>query len=150
MNALNSPDMDVVDKDGLKYSLFFLLVAFCQGACQFFNVWNFGTIGCTLSMIYRKKVFFKYLTYHISFYDIPENAPGGLLTRLSIDTMQLSSIIFSLIGSLVQCFSLAVTGLAFGFSYSWQLTLIIFAFVPFMCLANYTRVAMRHGNNKVK
>ncbi len=85
-------------------------------------------------MIYRKKVFFKYLTYHIAFYDIPDHAPGALLTRLSIDTMQLSSIIFSLVGSLVQCLALAITGLAFGFSYSWQLTLITYAFGKFQII----------------
>ena len=148
MNALNSTDIDVVKDDGMKYSLIYILLAVIQGVSTFFTVWNFSTIGCTYAMIYRKKVFKKYLTYHMAFYDIPEHAPGALLTRLSIDTMQLSSIIFSLIGSTVQCIATAVTGLAFGFSYDWRLTLIIFAFVPFMCFTSYTRVSMRHGNNK--
>ena len=138
----------MIRDDGLKYSLIFIILAVVQGLSQFFTVWNFGTIGCTLSMIYRKKVFFKYLINHMAFYDVPEHAPGALLTRLSIDTMQLQDIIFSLIGSLVTSCATAITGLVYGFYYDWRLTLVIFAFIPFSCLTAFTRVSMRHDNNK--
>ena len=84
----------------------------------------------------------------MAFYDVPEHAPGALLTRLSIDTMQLQDIIFSLIGSLVTSCATAITGLVYGFYYDWRLTLVIFAFIPFSCLTAFTRVSMRHDNNK--
>ena len=148
MNALNSSDMDIVDKDGLKYGLLFLVLAFCNGMANFLMAWKYTTLGVTLAEIFRKKVLAKYLTLHMAFFDINENAPGALLTRLSIDTMQLNSIILSLIGSTVNCSVVAIVGLAMGFSYDWRLTLIVLVFIPFIAFSMFIRTSLRRGSNK--
>ena len=31
----------------------------------------------------------KYLQFHLAYFDVPTNSPGALLTKMSIDTMQL-------------------------------------------------------------
>ena len=148
MNALNSSDMDVVDEDGLKYGLLFLVLAACNGLSNFLMAWKYTTLGVTLAEIFRKKVLAKYLTLHMAFFDINENAPGALLTRLSIDTMQLNSIILSLIGSTVNCSVVAIIGLAMGFSYDWRLTLIVLVFIPFIAFSMFIRTSLKRGSNK--
>jgi len=69
-----------------------LALALVQGVGNFIMIWKFFSIGCYLCNGYRKKIVRKYLQMHISYFDITENSPGALLTRLSIDTMQLNAL----------------------------------------------------------
>ena len=71
------------------------MIAALQGIFNFLMIWMFSRIGVALARLYRKKILKKYLQLHISFYDITKNSPGALLTRLSIDTMQLNNLVFS-------------------------------------------------------
>ena len=60
----------------------------------------------------------------MSYFDINENSPGGLLTKLSIDTTQLNALILSVFGSVISTFATLVTGFVISFIYDWKLTLI--------------------------
>jgi ATP-binding cassette subfamily B (MDR/TAP) protein 1 len=59
--------------------------------------WQFMILGAHLTKKYRKKIFEKYLKFHLSFFDLEINSPGALLTRLSIDTTQLNSLIIAIL-----------------------------------------------------
>ena len=148
MNALNSTDRDTIDNDGLKYGLLFFVLAVFNGVANFLMTWKYSTLGCTLAEIFRKKVLSKYLALHMSFYDLIDNSPGALLTRLSIDTMQLNSIILSVTGTLANTCVVAIVGLAMGFSYDWRLTLIILVFLPFISFSLFIRNALRNNSNR--
>ena len=132
MNSLNSKYETNRYDEGLKYSIIFLIVAFIQGLGNFLMIWKFFSIGCTLCRNYQKKILKKYLQMHISFYDITSNAPGALLTRLSIDTMQLNALVMSIAGSTVQYGLIIIIGLILGCIYEYRLTLVMFCFVPFI------------------
>ena len=80
----------------------------------------------------RKRVVEKYLSLHVAYFDIDYNAPGALLTKLSIDTTQLNSIILTLVGDVLTTTGNIITGLIFGFVYDWRLTLISLGFIPFI------------------
>jgi len=114
LNGMNSMYEKVRFDDALYYSWFLLLIAFLQGVFNFLIIWMFSRIGVALARIYRKKILKKYLQFHISFYDITKNSPGALLTRLSIDTMQLNNLVFSLVSSTVQVSVTFVLGLILG------------------------------------
>ena len=114
LNGMNSMYETVRFDDALFYSWFLLLIAFLQGVFNFLIIWMFSRIGVALARIYRKKILKKYLQFHISFYDITKNSPGALLTRLSIDTMQLNNLVFSLVSSTVQVSVTFVLGLILG------------------------------------
>ena len=148
MNGLNSMYETKRYDDGLEYGLWALLLAVLQGIFNFLMIWMFMRVGCALSRLYRKLVMRKYLQIHVSFYDITKNAPGALLTRLSIDTMQLNNLIMSTIGTSVQCGVIAVLGLILGCIYEWRLTLIMFAFVPFIVAAIVIRRGLNRGSGK--
>ena len=148
MNSLNSKYETIRYDMGLKYSIIFLIFAFIQGLGNFLMIWKFFSIGCTLCYNYRKKILKKYLQMHISFYDITSNAPGSLLTRLSIDTMQLNALVMSIAGATVQCGLIIILGLILGCIYEYRLTLVMFCFVPFIVIATVIRRSINNGSNK--
>ena len=148
MNALNSRYETIRYDDGLKYSMIMLALAFIQGVGNFLMIWKFFSIGCTLCCNYRKKILRKYLQMHISFFDITQNSPGALLTRLSIDTMQLNALVMSILGTTVQCGVILVLGFILGCIYEWRLTLVQYCFMPFIVIAAVLRRSMNNGSNK--
>ena len=148
MNALNSKYKNIRLNDGKKYSLYVLLIAFLQGIGNLLMNWQFMVIGVGLVRIYRKKILAKYLQMHLSFFDVNINAPGSLLTRLSIDTMQLNSLVQSILGTSVQCITTVVLGLVLGCYYEYRLCLIMFCFVPFIVLSMVFRKMMNKGNSQ--
>ena len=144
MVAMNSKFRSVRMDDGLKYCLLFILIAFLQGLFNFFMIWRFFIVGATLARIYRKKIFSKYLQIHVSFFDITSNAPGGLLTRMAIDTMSMGNLIFTILGSIVQAVAIFVLAIILGCLYDYRLTLIDICFLPFIVFA----IVIRRGLNR--
>ena len=148
LNGMNSMYETIRYDDTLYYCWFLLLIAFLQGVFNFLMIWMFSRIGVGLARIYRKKILRKYLQFHISFYDITKNAPGSLLTRLSIDTMQLNNLVFSTVGSTVQVSVTFVLGLIMGCIYEYRLCLIMFVFVPFIAVSIIIRRSLNSGSGK--
>ena len=148
MNGLNSMYQTIRYDEGLKYGLILLILAFVQGIANFLMIWMYQSLGAALSRIYRKKVLRKYLQLHMSFYDITKNAPGALLTKLSIDTMQLNNLVLSIVGSTTQCGFTFVIGLILGCYYEYRLTLIMFCFIPFVAASMAIRRSINRGQNK--
>ena len=56
INALSSPDDDTIKKDGLFYSIMYLLVAVVNGFCMFLKIWRFCNIAVKTTSTLRKKV----------------------------------------------------------------------------------------------
>ena len=116
----------------LIWCFIFLVVSFLNGFFVFVKLWKLETLGSVITCNMRKEIVEKYLNLHISYFDIDENAPGALLTKLSIDTTQLNSIILTLVGDVLQTTGNIITGLIIGFIYDWRLTLISLGFIPFI------------------
>ena len=148
MNGLNSKYETIRYDEGLKYSMIMLALALVQGVGNFIMIWKFFSIGCYLCNGYRKKIVRKYLQMHISYFDITENSPGALLTRLSIDTMQLNALVMSILGTTVQCGVILILGFILGCIYEWRLTLVQYCFMPFIVAAAVLRRSMNNGSNK--
>ena len=148
LNGMNSMYQTIRYDDTIFYAWFLLLIAFLQGVFNFLMIWMFTRIGVALARLYRKKILRKYLQFHMSFYDITKNSPGSLLTRLSIDTMQLNNLVFSTVGSSVQVSVTFVLGLIMGCIYEYRLCLLMFAFVPFIALAIIIRRSVNSGSGK--
>ena len=98
-------------------------------------MWKLETLGSIISTKMRKIVVKKYLSLHLSYFDIEENSPGALLTKLSIDTTQLNSIVLTLVGDILQTSGNLITGLTIGFVYDYKLTFISLIFIPFIIFA---------------
>ena len=148
MNGLNSKYETVRYDKGLKYALLFLLIAFLQGLGNSLMNWQFMLLGASLMRAYRKKILSKYLQIHLSFFDLAINSPGSLLTKLSIDTTQLNSLMLTILGSTVQCSVVLIVGLTLGCIYEYRLTLIMFCFVPFIVASMVIRRMANRGNSR--
>ena len=147
INSLNSKYQTIRYDDGLKYAFIFLAFAFLQALGNCLMIWKFMTLGQTLARNYRKKLLNKYLAMHLSFYDVNDNAPGSLLTKMSIDTMQLNQMLNSIVGVAVQCSVVLVVGLIIGCYYEYRLALIDFCFVPFIVISNIIRRGLVRGSS---
>ena len=102
----------------------------------------------------RKHVLQKYLELHVGYYDIDSNSPGGLLTKLSIDTTQISSLVLTIFGAIISTSGTIITALIIGFIYDWKISLIICIFIPFIVtftvlMGNY-RENGREGNKQIR
>ena len=118
--------------DSLEWAFVFLAVSFANGFLIFLKLCKLETLGSAITCNMRKRVVEKYLSLHVAYFDIDYNAPGALLTKLSIDTTQLNSIILTLVGDVLTTTGNIITGLIFGFVYDWRLTLISLVFIPFI------------------
>ena len=97
----------------------------------FIQYYVFRIIGEKIAKLLRLQTFDKYLALDASFYDIPENNPGSLLSKLSTDTTNVNGIALSMFCSTAQSISTVLIGIIGGFIYNWTLSLINLAFLPF-------------------
>ena len=121
--------------ESLIWCFIFLAIAFLNGFFIFLKMWKLETLGSVITCNMRKQILRKYLSLHIAYYDIDDNSPGALLTKLSIDTTQLNSIILTLVGDVLQTTGNLITGLVTGFVHDYRLTLISLGFIPFIIAA---------------
>ena len=98
------------------------------------NIKDGGTyVDCTLGYAGHSKVILeKNKKGKLFAFDEDENAPGALLSKLSIDTTQLTPLTLTIFGDAIQTIGVIITGFALGFSYDWRLTLMALCFVPFI------------------
>uniref|UniRef100_A0ACD5VTZ8 Uncharacterized protein n=1 Tax=Avena sativa TaxID=4498 RepID=A0ACD5VTZ8_AVESA len=78
---------------------------------------------------------------------------GALGARLSVDALNIRSLVGDNLAILVQCTITLVSGFAIAFVSDWKLTLIIICVIPFLGLQNYIQVKFLKGfseNAKVK
>ena len=130
--ALSPQDIDVIKKDGLKWSLLHLVIAALGGVSFFFKSWKLVNLGNVITAKMRKNVFRKYLELDSQFYDEDYNSPGSLLTKLSSDTIKISAIVLSVFGPAISTIGGIVFAIILGMIYDWRLTLISAAFLPFI------------------
>ena len=99
---------------GFNFAFISLATSFVQGLGTCFMLWKFTSLGVTIGRIFRKKIFAKYLQLHLSFFDLKENSPGALVTKLSIDSMNLNQLILTITGTLIQCICITILGITLG------------------------------------
>ena len=121
--------------ESLTWCFIFLAVTFLNGFFIFLKLCKLETLGSAITCNMKKEVVEKYLSLHVAYFDIDDNSPGALLTKLSIDTTQLNSIILTLVGDVLTSVGNVITGLTIGFIYDWRLTLISICFIPFIVTA---------------
>ena len=152
INVLSLSNIKTIKTEGLFWSMMFLVLAFTYGLFLYFKLWKFTEIGSIITSSTRKQIISKYLQLHLSYFDINANSPGALLTKLSLDTTQLNSLILSILGDIISVCGVIICGLCLGFYFSWRLTLISLCFIPFIVtsriIVNKTRRGGRSTENK--
>ena len=131
LNSLTSKDSEKIKSEGFIISMIYIGIGLSGGISIFLKIWKLESIGSIISLKMRKKVIKKYLELDMGYYDINTNSPGALLTKLSIDTSQLDSLILNIVGGTVTIISTYLISIGLGIIYDWKITLILSLFVPF-------------------
>ena len=130
INCLSSNDPEEVKSEGFIISMVYIIIGILGGLTIFLKIWKLEGIGSTIALKMRKKIFKKYLELHMGYFDIDTNSPGALLTKLSIDTSQLDSLILNTVGGTLTIISTYLISIGLGIFYDWKITLILSLFVP--------------------
>ena len=139
INSLNSKYETIRYDDGLKFSIIKFVINILEAIFNFLALWTVYNLGINLSKLYRNKLMKKYLSFHLSFYDIDRNSPGSILTKMSINTIQLKEFMNLIAGYSIIIISNLIATLIIGCCYEYRLTLIIYLFLPFVIFINILR-----------
>ena len=147
---LSSSPINPLTPDDIKHNAsvlagVFVALATALAIVNFFVGNLFTLMGEHLAMSMRKKVFNKYLELHMGFFDISDNSPGTLLTKLASDTIKINGVALSMFAVLVETVVTLLTGCGIAFAFSWQLSLITLAFVPFIIISSVLRFRLERG-----
>ena len=151
INSLSETDHEKMKEDTNLWGILYILDAVLIAIFMFIKLYSLDIISSFLTSKLRKMIFKKYLELHMSFYDQVENSPGALLTKLSMDTIQLNSIFQMIIGDLFHSFGSLATGISLAAYYDWRLTVVSFCFIPFIIGSNLlVSLTKRSGRDSYK
>lgn len=105
----------------------------------------FGRSGEYLTLRLRSMSFKAMLRQDIAYFDDHDNNVGSLCTRLSTDASQVQGAAGIRLGSTLMSFTSIAAGLAIGFAFCWQLTLLIIGFLPFLMIGGFLQMKMLTG-----
>ena len=151
INALSETDQNRMKKDTNLWGTLYMVDAVFIAIFMFMKLYSLDVISSFLTSNLRKLIFKKYLELHMAFFDKVENSPGALLTKLSMDTIQLNSVFQMIIGDLFHSFGSLATGITLAVYYDWRLTIVSFCFIPFIIGSNLlVSLTKRSGRDSYK
>ena len=148
INSLSQENLDKLNSSTNLYGIIYSINSIFIQVFLFLKFYFLSIICCFLTANLRKKILKKYLELDLSFFDKIENSPGALLSKLSIDTIQLNSIFQMIIGDLFHCLGSLISGLLLSFYYDWRLSIISCCFIPFIIISNLLIAKTRRSGNK--
>ncbi|KAK2176084.1 hypothetical protein NP493_686g01047 [Ridgeia piscesae] len=146
LDVFRRPDLDEQKRLSNLYSLMFFVIAVVAGTAMFFQIFLFTVSGQYLTLRLRRTVFRSLLRQEIGYFDDPRRATGALVTRLSTDASAVHGASGVKLASTLQGGVSVIAGVLIGFFYSWELTLAILAFAPFLVMGGSLQVKMMSGN----
>ncbi|CAM6050786.1 unnamed protein product [Sphagnum compactum] len=106
---------------------------------------SFGLIGQRLIRRVRRIVFERIVRQEVAWFDKDDNGSGSLGARLSTDAASVRAMVGDNLALVVQNLSTIVCGLSIAFSANWELSLLILAMVPLLCMQGFMQVKFSKG-----
>jgi len=126
-------------------SLMFLILAVISLILNSVQMTVFSFVAENLSRKIRAEVFTKYIKMPIGWFDLAENSPGALGSKLSKDATLINTLTSSVVGIFTQALASFISGMIIAFIASWQLTLVSLAVSPLMVLAGMMQAKFNQG-----
>ncbi|XP_005041072.1 PREDICTED: ATP-binding cassette sub-family B member 5 isoform X2 [Ficedula albicollis] len=146
IGAFQERDPEKRSKNTMVLSLIFLILGVIILAAYIIQGIMFGKSGEALTMRLRSLSFRALLQQEIGWYDDQKNAVGVLLTRLATDASQVKGATGSRLALMTMTVVTLVTAIVVSFVYSWQLTLLVLACIPFVAGANAVNASSMAGH----
>ena len=148
INALSQENTDDLNSDTNLWGSIYSVNSLFIEIFLFLKLYCLEIISSFLTSNLRKMILKKYLELNMSFFDEIENSPGALLSKLSIDTIQLNSVFQMIIGDLFHSLGSLVSGLILSILYDWRLTVVSFCFIPFIITSNLLVAKTKRSGRK--
>ncbi|TMW59306.1 hypothetical protein Poli38472_004375 [Pythium oligandrum] len=105
----------------------------------------FAVVSQRLTLRIRTMTFQAMLRQEISWFDLEENAAGSLVTHLATDSAVLQGMTSDMLNQRLA--NLASLAICFGitFSYSWQMTLLVFSIAPVIMFSTFIQAKIFSG-----
>jgi len=142
------PDPDEQTRLSIVYAAAFVGVGAAAFIAYTLEATLFTKAGMELTSRLRKKAFSAILRQEISFFDNPDNNSGVLCSRLASDATKVQGCTGGKLGLVVKNFSSLGVSLGIAFAYSWKLTLLMMAFVPFLILGGIIEMKFIIGDEE--
>ncbi|CAF3736730.1 unnamed protein product [Rotaria magnacalcarata] len=138
-------DPEVQKSRVLIYILLFIGFGILMLVTMFLQGFLFACSGEALTKRLRSKAFSSLLRQEIAYFDDQSNNTGALCTRLATEASAVQGATGVRIGLMIQNIAALGTGIILGFVFSWQLTLLILGFVPFMVIGGFLQSRLMTG-----
>jgi len=120
------------------------LVNLCSDFPHVFHIeiFTFACSGEALTKRLRSKTFRAILCQDIAFFDQAEHSTGALCSYLATEASAVQGASGVRLGVILQNFITVGAGILIGFIFSWQLTLLIIAFLPLIIFGAVLQVRL--------
>uniref|UniRef100_A0A8B9KEL0 ATP-binding cassette, sub-family B (MDR/TAP), member 5 n=1 Tax=Astyanax mexicanus TaxID=7994 RepID=A0A8B9KEL0_ASTMX len=139
-------DPEVKRQKSMMFSLLFFLVGTMAFLTYFFQGYMLGKSGESLTMRLRSQAFKAILRQDISWFDDYDNAVGVLTTKLATDASLVKGAAGSRLSLATSSFCSLGVSVIVALCFSWQLTLLILACVPFLTGAMFIQTRSMKGH----
>lgn len=97
----------------------------------------------------RDKLYKVFMRKNIGWFDLRDNAPGVLTNVLASEAQTVNGASTEGLAVIMESTFAICTGVVIGFVYSWRLSLVALACVPFMMLGGVVNAKMTKGMNNI-
>uniref|UniRef100_A0A7M5VBZ8 Uncharacterized protein n=1 Tax=Clytia hemisphaerica TaxID=252671 RepID=A0A7M5VBZ8_9CNID len=116
------------------WAIMFMVIGLVIGVAFFIAQYLFAKAGEALTTRLREMAFTSLLRQEIGYFDLPQHSTGALSARLSADASAVQGATSTRLNTLTQVVVTGLSSLIVAFAYSWQLSLLVLAFVPFIAM----------------
>ncbi|CAF4809511.1 unnamed protein product [Rotaria sp. Silwood2] len=102
----------------------------------------FAQSGEALTKRLRSKAFRAILRQEIAYFDQEKHSTGVLCTRLATEASAVQAASGVRFGLILQHIFGMIVGILLGFLYSWQLTLLVLVFLPFILFGGILQIRL--------
>lgn len=119
-------------KDSHFWALMMFICAIAGCITGFSKIFGFGLVGENVTLNMRSKLYQAITKKDMGWFDTRENAPGILTSVLASEVQKLNGASTEGLAIIVESTFALICGLVLGFIFSWRLSLVALACVPFM------------------
>eukprot|EP01116_Phalansterium_solitarium_P018473 TRINITY_DN489_c0_g1_i1.p1 TRINITY_DN489_c0_g1~~TRINITY_DN489_c0_g1_i1.p1 ORF type:complete len:1312 (+),score=501.72 TRINITY_DN489_c0_g1_i1:46-3981(+) len=121
---------DRMDREAGMWAVLFFAIGVAAMIGQVMQAFFFGFAGERLTYRLRRMAFSSMLRQNVGWFDLEENSPAVLSSRLASDAALVEGMVGQRLGLTVMNVFTILSALALGFAYSWRLTLVMTAALP--------------------
>lgn len=145
-------DEDTYKTDSVIYCCLFTVLGAVAALSMFIRNVTFAIAAENMTLRLRTRVFTSLMQQDMTFYDHPQHQTGTLTALLATDASAVHAASGTRLSVVFMGLASIGCGFIIAFIYSWQITLLMIAFIPFLILASSTRgnVHLKNMNRKAK